>query len=74
MDAGKARIPTLQVKDPTMKQVVRELADNDSKGWLLYNTFFPPANPTTDPILQDYKYTPPRWKFKTSQMSNSITQ
>jgi hypothetical protein len=31
-DAGKARIPTLQVKDPMTKQVTREATDNASKG------------------------------------------
>ena len=63
-DAGKARIPTLQVKDPTTKRVIKEAVNNDSKGWLFYETFFPPANPITDPTLQNYQYPPPRWKFE----------
>lgn len=49
-DAGKARILTLQVKDPTTKQVTREATDNGSKGQLFYETFFPPPNSTTPPI------------------------
>ena len=44
-DAGKARIPTLQVKDPTTKSVIREAKDNTSKGQLFYETFFPPPKP-----------------------------
>ena len=62
-DAGKARIPTLQVKDPTTKHVIREAADNASKGQLFYRTFFPPSNPETLPIPQDYQYPPPCWTF-----------
>jgi len=31
-DAGKARIPTLQVKDPITKCIIKEAVDNDSKG------------------------------------------
>jgi hypothetical protein len=58
-DAGKARIPTLQVKDPVTRHVTREAVDNDSKGRLFYDTFFPLANPITDPITQDYQYPPP---------------
>ena len=58
-DAGKARILTLQVKDPTTKCIIREAADNASKGQLFYETFFPPSNPETPPIPQDYQYPPP---------------
>jgi len=55
-DAGKARIPTLQVKDPTTKQVIREATDNTSKGQLFYETFFPPLNPATPPVPPDHQY------------------
>ena len=44
-DAGRTRIPTLQVRDPTMKHILREAVDNADKGWLLYETFFPKTNP-----------------------------
>jgi hypothetical protein len=63
-DAGRARIPTLQVKDPTTKKIVREAADNAAKGQLFYETFFPPANPALTPPPDDYRYPPPRWKFQ----------
>ena len=63
-DAGKAKIPTLQVKDPTTKHVTREVVDNKSKGQLFYETFFPPPNPDLAPIPQDYNYPPPCWNFK----------
>jgi len=63
-DAGKARIPMLQVKDPTTKHIIKEAVDNDSKGQLFCETFFPPVNPITDPTLQNYQYPPPRWKFE----------
>jgi hypothetical protein len=62
-DAGTARIPTLQIKNPTMKQVVREETDNEGKGKLFYETFFPPPNPTMTPIPQDYQYPTLQWKF-----------
>jgi hypothetical protein len=55
-DAGKTRIPTLQVKDPVTKKVVREAADNNSKGKLFYETFFPPLNPAPMLVPQDYQY------------------
>ena len=58
-DAGKAKIPTLQVKDPTTKHVTREAVDNRSKGQLFYETFFPPPNPDLAPVPQDYQYPPP---------------
>jgi hypothetical protein len=32
IDTGKSRIPTLQIKDPAMKQVIREAVDNVDKG------------------------------------------
>jgi hypothetical protein len=62
-DAGKARIPTLQIKNLTTKQITREATDNDSKGQLLYKTFFPPPNPATMAIPQDQQYPPPQWTF-----------
>jgi hypothetical protein len=63
-DAGKVRIPTLQVKDPTMKKVIREAPDNTTKGQLFYDTFFPPTNPVLTPPLDDYWYPPPQSKFQ----------
>ena len=62
-DAGKARIPTLQIKDPITKHVVRKATDNDSKEQIFYKTFFPPPNLETLPILQDYQYPPLHWTF-----------
>jgi hypothetical protein len=63
-DAGKSRILTLKIKDPVTKQVIREATDNMAKGQLFYKTFFPPRNPSTTPVLQDFQYPPPRWKFQ----------
>jgi hypothetical protein len=62
-DAGRSRIPTLQVKDPVTKEIIREAADNESKGKLFYETFFPPPNPATTTVPQDFQYPPPRWTF-----------
>ena len=62
-DAGKTRIPTLQVKDPITKQVMREAADNKSKGQLFYDTFFPPPNPNTTAVPDNFHYPAPRWTF-----------
>jgi len=62
-DAGRARIPMLQVKDPVMKQVMREVTDNKSKGQLFYDMFFPPPHPDTTGILQDFQYPAPWWTF-----------
>ena len=64
LDAGQARIPILQVKDPVMKHVTTETMDNDSKGQLFYDMFFSPMNPITDPTIQDYQYPLPQWKFR----------
>jgi hypothetical protein len=58
-DAGKAKIPTLQVKDPITKQVTKEAVDNKSKGQLFYETFFLPPNPEMPPIPRDYQYPTP---------------
>jgi hypothetical protein len=63
-DAGKARIPTLQIRDPVTKRVIAEAVDDDSNGRLFFENSFPPAKPITDPIPQDHRYPPPRWKFK----------
>lgn len=57
-DAGKARIPTLQVKDLMTKKVLREVVDNSSKGQVFYETFFPPPNLMPTPIPQDFQYPP----------------
>src|ERR1700733_1067822 len=62
-DAGRARIPMLQVKDPIMKQVTKEATDNKSKGQLFYDTFFPPLNPDTTVVPQDFQYPAPCWMF-----------
>jgi Reverse transcriptase (RNA-dependent DNA polymerase) len=60
-DAGKLRIPTLQIKDPVTKKVIYEATDNASKGQLFYETFFPPPNLTIAPILENPTY--PHWNF-----------
>ena len=58
-DAGRSRIPILQVKDLVMKKVTREVTDNKSKGQLFYDTFFPPTNPDTMTVPQDFQYPTP---------------
>jgi ribonuclease HI/endonuclease/exonuclease/phosphatase family metal-dependent hydrolase len=62
-DAAKSRIPTLQVKDPATKRVVREATSNKEKGDLLYDTYFPIADPDLTPPMEDFRYPPPRWSF-----------
>jgi hypothetical protein len=63
-DAGRSRIPTLQIKDPITKRTIREATDNESKGKLFYETFFLPPNPTTPPVPPNAQYPPPpRWTF-----------
>ena len=63
-DAGRTRIPTLQVRDPTMKRILREAVDNADKGRLLYETFFPKTNPNLTPPPVGYRYPPPQWTFQ----------
>ena len=63
-DAGRMRIPTLQVRDTTMKCILREAADNADKGWLLYETFFPKTNLNLTPPPVGYRYPPPQWTFQ----------
>jgi hypothetical protein len=63
-DAGKTRIPTLQVKNPATKQVIREAVDNADKGRIFYETFFPPKNPVLTPPPSEYRYPTPQWTFK----------
>ncbi|KAF8238267.1 hypothetical protein L208DRAFT_1243233, partial [Tricholoma matsutake] len=62
-DAGRARIPMLQVKDPVMKQVTREATDNKSKGQLFYNMLFPLLDPSFTPLPQDHQYLAPCWTY-----------
>ena len=62
-DAGRVRIPMLQVKDPVTKQMMREATDNKSKGQLLYDMFFPLPHPDTTVIPQDFQYPAPWWTF-----------
>lgn len=62
-DAGQARIPTLQIKDPRSNQVMRSAKDNESKGQLFHETFFPPPNLNTPPVPQIFRYPPPLWTF-----------
>jgi Reverse transcriptase (RNA-dependent DNA polymerase) len=62
-DAGKFKIPTLVVKDPVTKRIIREATENESKGKLLYETFFPAPNPATPPVPSYYHYPPPCWTF-----------
>ena len=62
-DAGKARTPTLQLKDPVTKRVTREAANNKSKGQLFHETFFIPPNPATPPVPQNFNYPPALWDF-----------
>ena len=56
LHAAKAHIPTLQVKDPQTKHILREAATNKDKGMLLHETFFPPANPNLEQPDNDYIY------------------
>ena len=40
-DGGRNRIPTLLVKDPITKRIIKEARSNIKKGQLLYQAFFP---------------------------------
>ena len=62
-DTGKARIPTIQIKDTRTNRVICEAKDNKSKGQLFHETFFPPPNPNTPPVPQNFQYPTPRWTF-----------
>ena len=63
-DAGRTRIPILQVKDPVTKRTIREASNNADKGQLFYETFFPLTNPELTPPPEEYRYPPPRWTFQ----------
>jgi hypothetical protein len=56
-------VPTLRVKDPIAKQVVREAVDNESKGKLFFETFFP-AQPAESSVPPNPEYPPPKWEFQ----------
>jgi Reverse transcriptase (RNA-dependent DNA polymerase) len=45
------------------KRVTREAADNDSKGLLFHEMFFPPPNPAIPPIPQNFNYPTALWDF-----------
>ena len=62
-NAGRARIPMLQVKDLVTKQVTKEATDNKSKGQLFYDMFFPLPNPDMTTVPQDFQYPAPHWTF-----------
>ena len=40
-DGGRSRIPTLVVRDPISKEIIREACTNKEKGQVLYQAFFP---------------------------------
>jgi hypothetical protein len=58
-DAGRARIPMLQIKDPATERIICEATNNKSKGKLFNETFFPLPNPTTTPVPMNFRYPPP---------------
>ena len=62
-DGGRCRIPTLQVRDPVTKQIVREVRTNEEKGQLLYEIFFPKR---TMPQLQEHRgpYPQQKWEYE----------
>ena len=62
-NTSKARIPTLQVKDPRTGRVTHKAIDNASKGQLLHEIFFPLPNPETPSVPQNHPYSPPKWVF-----------
>ena len=53
-NGGRSRIPTLMVKDPITKQVVKEAKTNEEKGKLLYQEFFLKR---TAPLTNNMDYT-----------------
>ena len=65
MDAGRAKVLMLQGKKSTGTQRNREEAtDNESKGRLFFETFFPPPNPNAPAIPEPYQYPRLKEKFK----------
>jgi hypothetical protein len=73
-DAGQSRIPTLQIKDPTMKRIIQEAANNKSKEKIFYETFFPLLNPTTPPAPLNAQYPPHDGPLPTSLMNRYTEQ
>ena len=62
MDGGRSRIPTLTVKDPITKQVVKEARTNEEKWKLLYQELFAKI---TAPLTNntDYTYVQEKWAY-----------
>jgi ribonuclease HI len=65
-DSAKTRIPTLKIKNPVTKSIIKEASTNKEKGDLFYETFFPVTRPRQDnrPTEEDPHYPEPKWKFK----------
>ena len=61
-DGGRNRIPTLLVKDPITKRIIKEVKTNVEKGQLLYQVFFPKR--TSPPIeIENYHTMQEKWSY-----------
>ena len=62
-DGGRGRIPTLKVRDPVTKEVTREVSNNEDKGKLFYQIFFPRRTAPPVPVQRD-PYPQAKWVYK----------
>ena len=62
-DGGRCRIPTLQVRNPVSKEVVREARTNEEKGKLLYEVFFPKRTAPQVPEPREL-YPQEKWEYE----------
>ena len=63
MDGGRSRIPTVQMKHPMSRQVIREATMNKEKGEWLFKEFFPPK-PAVSTVDPNHEYPKPKWKYQ----------
>ena len=62
-DGGRGRIPTLKVRDPVTKEVTREVSNNEDKGKLFYQIFFPRQTAPPVPVQRD-PYPQAKWVYE----------
>ena len=62
-DGGRGRIPTLKVRDPVTKEVIREACTNEDKGKLFYQIFFPRRIAPPVPVQRE-PYPQAKWEYE----------
>ena len=61
-DGGRSRIPTLLVKDPITKRIIKEARTNIEKGHLLYQVFF--LKRSAPPVeTKNFRVTQEQWVY-----------